>query len=51
MFYLKKLPNGTHVLNREGQKLINQLYNPPKQHGFKNIQQWLSTTNQRLKSH
>ena len=41
MFFLRKLPDGTIVLNKQGQQLLNKYYPPPKQHGKKNLQQWL----------
>ena len=40
MYFLKKTPDGHLVLNQAGRQLINQFYKPPKQHGFKNLQQW-----------
>ena len=42
MFYLKKDANGYLALHKEGRRLINQFYKPPRQHGKNNLQSWLN---------
>ena len=40
MYFLTKLSDGSHILNKTGQQLLNQFYKPPKQHGKKHLEQW-----------
>ena len=37
MYFLTKLPDGSHVPNKRAQKLLDTFYPPPKQHGWQSI--------------
>jgi hypothetical protein len=39
MYFLEKR-NGYLYLNKAGQKLLNEFYKPPRQHGKKHLEQW-----------